>query len=94
MLPRINPLGELHYPCRPFGTMAGNILDYGSYDRTVEAGIRKHGPPPHCENPCQLRCYIESSLAVKKPWLVAGEFFRQNKEIPSKELILSTSSQF
>ncbi len=72
---RVNSNGDVSWPCRPLKTIAGNLLEIGSFDATVREGIRKHGILNACDKNCQVRCYIESSLLVKHPLALVKEFF-------------------
>ncbi len=72
---RITATGDLYWPCRPLHTFAGNLLEIGSYDKTVKEGIKKYGILNACNKNCQMRCYIESSVLVKHPLSLVREFF-------------------
>ncbi len=76
---RVNANGDVSWPCRPLKTVAGNLLESGSFDATVKEGIRKHGILNACDKNCQVRCYIESSLLVKHPFALVREFFTGRK---------------
>jgi len=67
LLPHVYPNGQLFYPCQPMRKVAGNILDFGSYDKCLREGIRKYGAVPECRDRCYIACYLESSMAMKRP---------------------------
>lgn len=74
--PIVYPNGDLLYPCGPLQTVAGNLLEIGDYFKTVEVGIRKHGPIPHCDSRCHVGCYTEASLAIANPGAAIAELIR------------------
>jgi MoaA/NifB/PqqE/SkfB family radical SAM enzyme len=77
LVPRILPNGNILYPCRPKGDIAGNILQLGSWERTLGDAVRRYGKIEECDRSCRIRCYIEPSLIMKHPVSVIGEFLGQ-----------------
>ncbi|MFH1681064.1 MAG: radical SAM protein [Candidatus Eisenbacteria bacterium] len=72
-IPRIIPDGRILYPCRPRGRIGASILDAGSWERALAETAAKYGPPRPCTDSCRIRCYVEPSLLIRKPWLVLKE---------------------
>lgn len=68
LMPHIYPSGNLFYPCQPTRKVAGNILDFGSYESCLQEGLRKNGGIPSCRDRCFIACYIETSMAIQHPW--------------------------
>ena len=74
LIPRILPTGDLLYPCRPRGHIAGNILGLGSWEATVQDAVDRYGRVDRCSDSCRIRCYIEPSLLMRKPLSLMREF--------------------
>lgn len=67
LVPRIQPNGDLNYPCAPIGTTAGGLVHARSFAATLEAGRAAHGPVPSCDARCFATCYIETSSSMGMP---------------------------
>lgn len=67
LIPRIDPNGDLSYPCKPLGKEKINILKAGSYEQALKLGQQNYGPLPKCNNVCYQNCYIMPSQFVKRP---------------------------
>ncbi|HVF90600.1 MAG TPA: radical SAM protein [Blastocatellia bacterium] len=65
--PIIYPNGDIFYPCAPLNSIAGNLLEVGSYDRAMKAGEEKYGPIPYCDSRCHIGCYTQGSTAITNP---------------------------
>ena len=65
--PRVRPNGDLDYPSFPLQKIAGNLVQIGNYDKTMNEGRTKHGPVPACGNHCHFSCTMDFSLAVREP---------------------------
>ncbi len=77
LIPRILPNGNILYPCRPKGNVAGNIVQHGSWDRVLAEAERDYGRVENCDRSCRIRCYIEPSLLMKDPVSMVKEFIEQ-----------------
>lgn len=63
----VYPNGDLFYPCAPLNLVAGNLLEFGDYEKAMREGERKHGPIPYCDSRCHIGCYMEGSTAITNP---------------------------
>ncbi|HUV37453.1 MAG TPA: radical SAM protein [Patescibacteria group bacterium] len=77
LIPRILPDGTILYPCRPAGARGGNILDFGSWEKTLEDAVRSNGRFERCDRSCRIRCYIEPSILMNDPVSFVREFLGQ-----------------
>lgn len=66
---RIQPDGNLLFPCNRLRQLGGNVLETGSIKESIRIGYEKHGYPPECDNRCHLMCYVDISLIVTNPLL-------------------------
>jgi MoaA/NifB/PqqE/SkfB family radical SAM enzyme len=74
--PIVYPDGEIHYPCSPLNTVAGNLLEIGDYYKAMALGAEKHGPVPYCDARCHVGCYTEGSTAITHPKEYVTEIFQ------------------
>lgn len=72
--PHVYPNGDLFYPCHPLMKVASNLLVTGSYEKSLEEGLKKYGKLPMCKNGCYKSGYIEPSNLIKNPFLVLKEY--------------------
>jgi MoaA/NifB/PqqE/SkfB family radical SAM enzyme len=72
----VYPNGDLFYPCAPLNLVAGNLLEFGDYEKAMREGERKHGPIPYCDSRCHIGCYMEGSTAITNPALGIMEAWR------------------
>lgn len=79
LIPHVYPKGDLFYPCQPMRQVAANMLEFGSYERSLKQGIREKGAVPKCKDRCYIACYIESSMAMKHPLRYLTEVIRNQK---------------
>jgi MoaA/NifB/PqqE/SkfB family radical SAM enzyme len=70
---RIDPEGNVSFPCRPlddeglYGGKAGNLLETGSLRQVMEQGRSRWGRSIECYDRCYMRCHAELSLLVRNP---------------------------
>lgn len=76
LVPRIFPMGELLYPCRPIGEKGQRVslLKAGSWENAVRVAERSFSPVTKCNRSCRIRCYIEPSLITRHPWHILSEY--------------------
>jgi len=74
LAPRIQPDGELAYPCRPLEKAANgqggrpvNLLDVQTWDEAWAIAYRAYGQPPRNCQSCFQQCYAEPSLMASRP---------------------------
>lgn len=67
LIPRIDPNGDLSYPCKAISAEKINILEAGSYEKALRIGQEKYGPLPTCSNVCYQNCFVMPSQFVKNP---------------------------
>lgn len=72
----VYPNGDLFYPCSPLNLVAGNLLEFGDYEKAMREGERKHGPIPYCDSRCHIGCYMEGSTAITNPAVGVMEAWR------------------
>jgi len=65
--------GSLYYPCSPLNQEAGNLLEIGNWDKTVEQGINKYGKVKKCQYFCPVSCYMEPSMLLAHPLSIIRE---------------------
>lgn len=78
MFPRVNPNGDVFYPCEPLRKIAGNLLEDGSFSKVFARGKRLYGDIPECKSICHLFGNVASSFYVKDFWGFAGDTLRRN----------------
>ena len=83
LAPRIQPNGELAYPCRPLEKAANgqggrpvNLLDVQTWDEAWAIAYRAYGQPPRNCQSCFQQCYAEPSLMASQPLAYLGEWLR------------------
>jgi hypothetical protein len=65
---RIQPNGDLLFPCNVLGTRGGNLLEVESFRDAVDIGLARHGyEPPRCDNRCHMSCFMDFSLILADP---------------------------
>ena len=75
---RINPSGDLIFPCNRLKQKGPSLLKAGSVKEAIRIAYDKYGYQPlDCDNRCHFRCYIDNSLKTRYPLIVIPEgFFR------------------
>jgi MoaA/NifB/PqqE/SkfB family radical SAM enzyme len=83
LAPRIQPNGELSYPCRPLekagngqGGRPVNLLNVKSWDEAWERAYEAYGQPPRSCHSCFQQCYAEPSLMQAQPLALMHEWLR------------------
>jgi MoaA/NifB/PqqE/SkfB family radical SAM enzyme len=83
LAPRIQPDGELAYPCRPLdkedngqGGRPVNLLDVQTWDEAWAIAYQAYGQPPRNCQSCFQQCYAEPSLMASQPLAYLGEWLR------------------
>jgi MoaA/NifB/PqqE/SkfB family radical SAM enzyme len=83
LAPRIQPNGELAYPCRPLekadngqGGRPVNLLDVQTWDEAWAIAYRAYGQPPRNCQSCFQQCYAEPSLMASRPLAYLTEWLR------------------
>ncbi|MGC1378694.1 MAG: radical SAM protein [Anaerolineales bacterium] len=83
LAPRIQPDGELAYPCRPLEKAANgqggrpvNLLDVQTWDEAWAIAYHAYGQPPRNCQSCFQQCYAEPSLMASQPLAYLGEWLR------------------
>jgi len=77
LFPRVNPNGDVFYPCEPLRKIAGNLLEDGSLRAIFARGRRLYGDIPECHSICYLFGNVLSSFYVKDFWGFAGDTIRR-----------------
>jgi hypothetical protein len=67
LIPRIDPNGDLSYPCKAISAEKINILEAGSYEKALQIGEQRYGALPTCSNVCYQNCFVMPSQFVKHP---------------------------
>jgi MoaA/NifB/PqqE/SkfB family radical SAM enzyme len=67
LFPRINPNGDLCYPCKPLDAVNINVLKMGSYEKALREGYKIFGPRPKCSGKCFQNCIIMPSQLISRP---------------------------
>jgi len=73
---RIQPNGDVLFPCNRLRQIGGNILETGSLKEAIRIGYKRHGYP-RCDNRCHLICYLDLSLIVRNPLLCLFDGFHR-----------------
>ncbi len=86
LLIRIQPDGNILYPCNKLNNVGGNILKLKSYRRALDYSIKKFGDFSHCQHSCQVSCYMNFSLLVENPMSAIEDNLLKIKGLVKKKL--------
>jgi MoaA/NifB/PqqE/SkfB family radical SAM enzyme len=64
---RVYADGSLIHPCPNYCNETVDVLTAGSWKDLQDAADNRNPVPEHCERPCFLPCYLETSLLVRYP---------------------------
>ena len=83
LIPRVNPNGDLLYPCRPIekednghGGRPANLLAVRNWNEAIQRATLEYGLPPVLCTSCFQQCYAESSLLQAQPAAWLDEWLR------------------
>ncbi len=86
LLIRVQPNGNILYPCNKLNNVGGNILKMKSYRKALDYSIEKYGKFEKCQYNCQVGCYMDFSLVVDYPMFAIEDNILKLKGIVKKKL--------
>jgi len=79
LMPVIRPDGKMYYPCLENKDAQVGILDFGSYEKTLEAAREKFSKPIFCNDCCHIFCHMALSLLQCHPLSAMKELLQWRK---------------
>lgn len=73
LMPVIRPDGRMYYPCLESKNACINVLDAGSYPRSLALARKACGDIPTCGSCCHIFCHMALSLLQRHPFQAIGE---------------------